>query len=102
MAPPPGGTVEGPENGALLHMRRELRGWIIVELAHEARDDDADLAAAANDRGEPAQVQVVRPEVVVGVGADDDVEKLVGVRQRMSFGVDRKDRLFNAGVANAG
>ena len=54
-------------------------------------DDYAHLPAGLYQAGHVIlQIKVIGTEIMVGVHADYGVEKLVGERQRVGFGMDRK------------
>jgi hypothetical protein len=72
--------------------RLEVLGRIARELGRDAGNNDADSSARPNEVGEVVEVRVIRPEVVIGVDADGNIEEAVCEREIMRLGMDWNDR----------
>ena len=72
-----------------------MRGYV-GEVVDEAGDDDAELAAGLEEAQEVLEVEVVGPEIVVGIEADDGVEGVRREREVVRLGADWRHAVSDA------
>src|SRR3569832_2733818 len=67
------------------------------DLARKAGADHADAAARFEEFRDVAEIEIVGPEILIGVETDDRIEAAMRERQGVGFGEDRRDAIRKAG-----
>src|SRR5690349_18825389 len=77
--------------------------WWDVEpnLLAYARHHHADLPTRPHEAGEVAHIEVVGPEVVIGVHAEGGVKEPRGEGQSVGLGVDGEDEILETSLPDA-